>query len=232
LADFTTNLRGAAPGEEKEFDVAYPADYGDSKLAGRTIRFRSGVKGIRRKELPELNDAFAADIGDFQGLDELRTEVRKSLLREEEYLAQQEAKNKLVDKLVETHEFPVPDAYVEQQIRIQVDQYLRLMAARGADLRNMKLDWEKIRESQHERAVREVKASLLLDRIAQRESIEVTRDEVDREVQRAAREAREPVAAMRRRLEEDGGLSRIASRIRAEKTLTFLFEQARKTPAD
>jgi trigger factor len=232
LPAFSTNLRGLAPGEDRVFDVSYPEDYGDDKLAGRTIRFRASLKGIRRKELPELSDAFAADLGDFKTLEELRAELRKALQREQEFLAQQAARNKLVDSLVDTHDFPVPEAYLERQIQLQVEQYLRGLAARGADIHSLKLDWEKIKESQRERATREVKASLLLDRIADREAIEVTREEVDREVQRIARQEKEPLAAVRRRLEEDGGLGRIASRIRTDKTLSLLFEQARKVAED
>jgi trigger factor len=232
LAAFTENLRGMSPGDEKEFDVSYPEDFGDAKLAGKSVRFRAVLKGIRRKELPELNDEFAKDLGDFLTMDELRAEVRKSLLREKEYLAQQEAKNKLVEKLVETHEFPVPEAFLDRQIESQVEQYLRAVAASGGDPRSVKLDWQKVRESQRERATKDVKASLLLERIADREAIEVMQDEVDREVQKLARQDREPVAAVRRRLEEQGVLRRIASRIRTEKTLNFLFEQARKVAED
>ena len=232
LEAFSTNLRGLTPGEEKDFDVSYPEDYGDDKLSGRTIRFHASLKGIRRKELPELNDAFAKDLGDFQTLEELEGELRKALQRERELLAQQTARNKLVDSLVDAHDFPVPEAYLERQIQLQVEQYLRGMAARGADIRSLKLDWEKIKESQRARAMREVKASLLLDKIADREAIEVTREEVDREVQRVARQDKEPVAAVRRRLEEDGGLRRIAARIRTDKTLNLLFEQARKVAED
>jgi len=232
LEAFSTNLRGGTPGDEKEFDVTYPEDYGDPKLGGKTIRFRVNLKGIRRKELPELNDVFAADAGDFQSLEELRDEIRKSLQRETEFLASQEAKKKLVEQLVAMHEFPVPEAFLERQIEMQVEQYLRSLAARGEDLSKVKLDWEKIRESQRERAALDVKASLLLERIADRETIEVTNEEMDRELQRIARQGREPVAAVRKRLEEDGGLRRIASRIRTDKTLNLLFEQARKVAQD
>ena len=232
LEAFSTSFRGLSPGEEKEFDVTYPEDYGDSKLSGRSIRFRAQLKGIRRKELPELNDAFAADLGDFKSIGELQEELRRGLQREQEYLAQQRAKNKLVDELVSQHDFPVPEAMVERQIQNQVEQYLRGLAAQGADLDSVKLDWAKIKESQRERATQEVKASLLLERIADREAVEVTGEEVDREVQRIARQGREPVAATRRRLEQDGGLRRIASRIRTEKTLNFLFEHARKVAED
>jgi trigger factor len=221
-----------SPGEEKEFDVGYPDDYGDEKLAGRKVGFRAMVKGIRRRELPELNDEFAKDLGDFQTLGELREEVRRSLLREKEYIAQQEAKNKLVEKLADLHDFPVPEAYLDRQIEIQVEQYLRTVAARGGDPGKVKLDWEKVKESQREKATRDVKASLLLEKVADREGIEVTSDELDREVQRIAKQEREPVAAVRRRLEKEGMLRRIISSLRTEKTLTFLFEHARKVSED
>lgn len=225
LAAFSENLRGLSPGAEREFDVAYPEDYGDEKLAGKTVRFKAHLKGIRRKELPELNDEFARDLGDFQNLEELRAEVRKSILRDREFLAQQEAKNKFVEKLVEMHDFPVPETFIERQIEIQLGQYL---AARGVDAKSVRVDWEKLKESQRGRAAFEVKASLILDRIADREAIEATMDEVDREVQRIARQERENVVVVRRRLEKEGALRRIASRIRTEKTLGLLFERARK----
>jgi trigger factor len=228
LEAFSENLRGLSPGEEKEFDVLYPADYGDEKLSGKKVHFRAMLKGIRRKELPELNDEFARDLGDFQTLDELREEVRKAIDREKEYLAQQEAKNKLVETLVDLHEFPVPEAFLDRQIEMQVERYLRGAAARGIDPRSVKLDWAKLKESQRESATRDVKASLLLDKIADREGIEVTTEEVDREVQRIARQEREPAAAVRQRLEKEGLLRRIVNQIRTEKTVTFLFEQARK----
>jgi trigger factor len=228
LEAFSTNLRGMSPEEEREFDVAYPEDYGDDKLSGRTVRFRAQLKGIRRKDLPELNDAFAADLGDFKTLEELREEIRKSLQREQEFLAQQRAKAKLVDELVKSHEFPVPEALVDRQIQNQVEQYLRGLAAQGADLDSVKLDWAKVRETQRERATQEVKASLLIEKIADGEGIGVTNEEVDREVQRIARQNREAVAATRQRLEQDGSLNRVASRIRADKTLSLLFEHSTK----
>jgi len=77
---FTENLRGVTPGEEKEFEVTYPAEFGAKRLAGRTVRFHATLKGLRKKELPELNDEFAQDLGDYRNLDELREAIRKSIL--------------------------------------------------------------------------------------------------------------------------------------------------------
>ena len=229
LEGFSENLRGMSPGEEKEFDVRYPDDYGQPKLAGKTVRFRAHVKGIRRKELPELNDDFAQDLGDYRTVDELREAVRKSLFAQRQFEAQREAKDKLVEKLVDLHDFPVPEAFVDRQIQNRVEQRVRALAEQGVDPKTLQLDWKKVKESQRDKALREVKASMLLSRISEREAIAAMRDEVDREVERIARQQREPFAAVRLRFEKDGTLGRIASHIQTEKTLDFLFEHAGKT---
>lgn len=228
LPEFSENLRDLSPGDEKEFDVQYPENYGNEKLSGRKVRFLAKVKGLRKKELPELNDEFAKDVGDFQSLEELQAEVRKAILREREHLASQEAKAKIVDALVESHQFAVPDAFVDRQIEMSLENRFRELAQQGIDPRQFKINWEDVKKAQAPQAIKDVKASLLLDKIADREAIETTNDEVDREVQRIARQLREPVAATRMKLEKEGALRRIALRIRTEKVLSFLFENARK----
>jgi trigger factor len=229
MPEFTENLRGMSPEEEKEFDVTYPEDYAQDRIAGKTVRFHVTVKAVRRKELPELNDEFARDLGDYQNFEELREAIRKAITAENQYAAQQEAKVKLVDELVNTHDFPVPEAFIDRQIQAQVEGYLREIAGRGVDPNTLKLDWEQIKKSQREKAIRDVKGSLLLEKVADTESIHTSNDEMDREIQRFARQEREPAAAVRMKFEKDGTLGRIASRIRTEKTLNFLFEHARKT---
>jgi len=226
---FTENLRGLSPGEEKEFEVTYPEEYGSAKLAGKTVKFHATLKGIRKKELPELNDEFAQDLGDYRTVDELREAVRKSIFAQRQYEAQQQARNLIVDKLVDAHDFPVPEYYVDQQIKSRVEQTLRAMTAEGVDPRSLKLDWKKLKEAQRDKAVREVKASMLLTKISEREAIHATRDDVDREVEKVARQQRKPVAAVHMEFEKDGTLGRIASHIQTDKTLNFLFEHARKT---
>jgi len=232
IADFTENLRGMSPGESKEFDVTYPQDFGRPQLAGKTVRFLATVKAIRKKELPELNDEFAKDIGDFQSLEELREEIRRNLYAERQYEAQEAARNAIVEKLVDAHDFAVPETYIERQVRSRVEQTLRGMAAEGVDISKLKPDWERVMAGQRERAIREVKASLILSKIAEREAIEPTMEEVDREVERIARQQREPVAALKLKYRKDGTLGRIASHLQTQKTLAFLFERARKIAAE
>lgn len=233
MAGFTENLRGASPGDEKEFDVTYPDDYGKEQLAGKTVRFHSAVKGLRRKELPEANDDFAQDLGDFRNMDELKEALRKNIFQQREAEAQRETKDKLVEQLIELNEFAVPERFVEGQIQMRVENRLRALAGQGVDPRALNLDWAKIKETQRDAAVREVRGSLILTKIAEREAIVVTNEEVDREVQRMAQQNREPIAATRKKLAEDGTMDRIASHIQTEKTLNFLFENATKTaPVD
>lgn len=228
LSAFTENIAGMEPGDTKEFEVSYPEDYGADRLAGKTVKFACTLKTIRRKELPELNDEFAQDLGDFKGIDELRDAARRSIFAERDMTARQEAHTAILDALVDNYDFPIPQAYVDQQVESIIESRLRSLAGQGIDPRALNLDWNKLRESQAERALRDVRASLLLEKVGDREAIHATQEEVDAEIQRIARQEREAVASVRRRLEQDGTVGRIAGHIRTQKTLNFLFEQANK----
>ena len=131
---------------------------------------------------------------------------------------------------MDAHDFPVPEVFVERQVRNRVEQSLRAMAGEGVDPRNLQLDWNKVMESQQDKALREVKASLLLSKIsrARRPSTPPATRWI-RKWSGIARQQREPVAAVHMRFEKDGTLGRIANHIQTEKTLNFLFEHARKT---
>lgn len=230
LPAFNEALLGASPDAVVEMDITYPEDYGQEKLAGKTVRFELTPKFVRKKELPALDDEFARDLGDYQSLDELKNAVRQSIFHEKQYASQQTSKEEIIDRLVERNDFPVPDAYVDRQIENQIRMQLRNLAGQGIDPNTIQLDWDKVRETQRDRALRNVKASLLLEKIAEREGINATQDEIDHEVQRLARQEREAVAVTRARLDKDGTLGRIAGGIQTEKTLQFLFDQSTKQP--
>jgi len=209
--------------------VTYPEEYGRSQLAGRTVLFRVGVKGVRRKEKPELNDEFAQDLGDFRTVDELKEAVKKSLFSQRQAEAQRKAKDHLVDKLVDANEFAVPNVFVERQLDNRMEQRVNSLAQQGIDVTTLNIDWRKLRENMRGEAVREVRASLILGKVAELETIGATNQEVDQEVDRIARQEREPVVTLRKKLAANGTLDRIASHIATEKTLNFLFEHAVKT---
>ena len=232
LPAFNENLTGMTPGETKEFTVTYPENYAEASLSGKTVTFEMTLTALRKKELPELNDEFAKDLGDFQTLDELRAAVKGSLLRDRETQAKNEAKILLIEQLVASHQFPVPEVFIDRQIRDGLEQRLAALIQQGVDPNTLKFEWKDYREANKEQAVKDVKGSLLLEKIAEREAIETMKDEVDKEVQRLARGQRRPVAQVRMDLEKNNKMAAIASQIRTEKVLNFLFDNARKEAAE
>jgi trigger factor len=227
VPEFTQNLVGAAAGEERTFDVVYPEDAPDKRLAGKTFVYTVKVNGIKQKNLPELNDDFAKELGEFTSLDQVRKQIRENIDAEKRHDAEREAKDKIVAELVKRNEFEVPESLVDRQIDLRLERGLRALAAQGMKMEDMKkMDLPRLRAGQREQAVQDVKSSLLLERIADLEKIEVSDEEVNREVNALATQSKQTPEAVRARLTEDGGLDRIRNRIRSEKTLEFLYHQS------
>lgn len=227
MPEFTENLRGASAGEERAFDVTYADDASEQRLAGKSFRYAVKIQAIKQKDLPELNDSFAKQLGEFADLQEVRKQIRENLEAEKQHNAEREAKDKLVAELVKRNDFEVPEALVDRQIDLRLERGLRALAAQGMSGEVMKkMDLNRLRAGQREQAVSEVKASLLLDKIADEEKIEVSDEEVNQEIEVLARQSKQTSEAIRARLTRDGALDRIRTRIRSEKTLDFLYHQS------
>jgi trigger factor len=227
VPEFTQNLTGASAGDERTFDVRYPEDISDKRLAGKTFVYTVKVNGIKQKSLPELNDDFAKELGEFTSLDAVRKQIRENMEAEKRHTAEHAAKDKLVAELVKRNDFEVPESLVDRQIDVRLERGLRALAAQGMKMEDLKkMDLPRLRAGQREQAVNDVKSSLLLERIADLEKIEVSNDEMNREVEALARQSKQTPEAVRARLTEDGGLDRIRIRIRSEKTLDFLYHQS------
>ncbi len=223
---FTTVLRGAKPGQELKAEVIYPADYGDAKLAGKTVAYDLEVKAIKKRTLPELDDDFAKELGNYESFVDLEARVREHMSNRKRRSVEGETKDRLFAALTEKYPFPVPESLVQEQIDTRLERGLRALAAQGMDTEQMrKLDFARLRAAQRPSAIAEVKTFILLDRIAHEENITVSDEELDREVQLAALQSGEPVEALRARLTEDGGLARIREQLRREKTASLLYER-------
>jgi len=228
VQEFTENLRGAQVGEERSFDVVYPGDHGDPRLAGQSVSYHAKVLGIKQKQLPELTDDFARELGEFDSLEGVRRSIQEGLRTSKLRQAEQEARGRLRHQLVALHDFPIPETLVERQIERRLERLRRQLAAQGMDPRSLSLDWGKVRASQREGAVEDVKSAFILEKIALREQIEPEQAEVERELQQIASATEQNAELLRSRLTKDGGLDRIKSRLRIEKALDFVFHQARK----
>jgi trigger factor len=227
MPEFTENLRGTTPGDERTFDVNYPADTQDKRLAGKTFTYTVKVQSIKQKSLPELNDEFAKQLGEFQTIDDVRKAIREQIESERKHQAQHEAKEKLVGELIQRNDFEVPDSLIEQQIDIRIERGLRALAAQGLTAEQMKkMDLSRLRAGQREQAIHDVKAALLLERVAEEENVQVSDEELNKELESLARQSKQTSEAVRARLTRDGGLDRIRTRIRNEKTLEFLYHQS------
>lgn len=224
MPEFTENLRGTNPGDERSFEVRYAEDYSDERLRGKTLAYKMRVNAIKHKVLPELNDDFAKELGEFSSLSAVRHSLRQGMEQERHRAAEREAKDKLLSELIRRNDFAVPDTLVERQINLRLERGLRALASQGMTPEDMKkLDLGRLRAGQHEPAVQEVKGSLLLEKIAEEENITVGDEEIDGEIEALARQTNQPPDAIRTRLTRDGALDRIRSRIRSEKALDFLY---------
>ena len=224
LPAFNDALRGAKVGQELEFEVAYPADFGERKLAGQTIAYDVTVKAIKKKTFPERNAEFASQLGAFDTWEEFETKLREMASDRKATALENAAKDKLVGELLQRFQFPVPESFVQQQIEARLDRGLRALAQQGMSTDDMrKLDFVQLREAQREQAINEVKASMILDRVAEAENVSVSDKELDDEILMLSYQGREPYETLRTRLEGDGGLDRIREQMKREKTGSLLY---------
>lgn len=231
MEPFNTNLVGASVGEHKVFDVDYPADYPDAKLAGKKYHYAADITGLKTKKLPDLNDEFAKDVSDATTLEELKTKIRESLEQQRNHRQRDLQRERVISELVKLHDLPVPESLVEHQKDVRLERVVRSLAQQGVDPRAVNLDWASLRQRQEERAKEDVKAELIIDRIASEEKIDVTDEEVDSEIEHLASHSGEPVEAVRARLTKQGALDRIKAKLRSDKTLDWLAQNANVRPA-
>ncbi|MGA8539507.1 MAG: trigger factor, partial [Terriglobales bacterium] len=211
----------------RTFDVNYPDDTQDKRLAGKTFTYVVKVQAIKQKSLPELNDEFAKKLGEFQTVDDVRKTIREQMESERKHQAEHEAKDKLVGELIQRNDFEVPDSLIEQQIDIRLERGLRALAAQGLTAEQMKkMDLNRLRAGQREQAIHDVKAALLLERVAEEENVQVSDEELNRELEALARQSKQTSEAVRARLTRDGSLDRMRTRIRNDKALEFLYRQS------
>ena len=228
IPEFTEHLSGARTGEERNFDVSYPEDFYDKRLAGQVFSYKVKVNAIKKKTLPELNDDFAKELSqEFQTLDDLKQRFRENMEHELEHKTEHEAKDRLIEELIAQHDFPVPRSLVEHQIDLRLERGLRALAAQGMKTEDMRrMDFGRLRAGQQEAAVKEVKSSILLAKIAIKENIQVSDEELEQEIAAMAQQMQQPVDEVKKRLTQDNAVERLRDRMRSEKALNLLYSNS------
>jgi trigger factor len=226
LPAFNDALRGEKVGQELTFEVVYPADFGDRRLAGQTVGYDVTVKAIKRKIYPERDAELAKQLGGNESWEEFAGQLRERAARRKREALEANAKLKMLDELVGRYHFPVPESFVQRRVDERLERGLRALAQQGMKADDMrKLDFGRLRAAQRQEAEREVRASLVVDRIADAEGVVVSDEELDNEVLMLSIQTREPYETLRERLAKDGGLGRLREELRREKTSSVLYEK-------
>ena len=227
LPAFSDALRGAEAGKQLTFEVEYPAEFGDARLAGRTVSYDVTLKAIKRKTYPERDAEFAKQFGaEYESWEDFENKLRERVSERKKDTLETQARDQMLDELIKRFEFPVPETFVQQQIDARLERGLRALQQQGMTEQAMRqLNFAQLRAAQRDQAVAEVKASLILDRVAEAEHVEITDDELERELLMISIQTREPLETLRKRLIDDGSMVRIREQMRREKTGTALYER-------
>ena len=208
-------------GQELKVEVTYPAEFGDPRMADKTVAYEVSVKGIKTRIAPELDDEFAKGLGDYTGLEDFKQKLREHIAADKARRIEAETRNKLIEAYIARFTFPVPESLIQSQIDARLDRGLRALATE--DMR--KLDFPRLREGQRAGAIDEVKGSIVLDKIAEAEKVEVNDEELEKELMMLSMQMREPLDALRDRLTQEGSLGRLREQIRRDKTGKLLVER-------
>jgi trigger factor len=224
---FDAHLIGVGPGDEKTFSIHFPDDYAVKEMAGTDATYSVTVKEVRRRVLPDLDDEFAKDVGEFDSLSALRDRVRTDLQAEAEENATRQLRGDVLKQLAERITFELPTSLVEREIDRRLEEFARQLMQQNVDPRQAGIDWGQFREAQREPARTAVASALVLDAIARREGVVVTEQQINEEIERFATRAGRTPAALRAQFEKEGGIGRLAAGLRREKAVDLALSRAR-----
>ena len=187
---FEDQLVGKNIGDEVEVNVTFPEDYQAEELAGKPAVFKVNVKAIRATELPELNDEFASEASEFDTMDEYKEDIKKNLQTKKEAEAKREKESKVVDKIIETATMEIPDAMIEMTQDQMVDEFAQRLSYQGLQLEQYLqftgMDMAAFKEQCKPEALKRIQSRLVLEAIADKEAIEVTEEDINKELENMA----------------------------------------------
>lgn len=228
IPGFEEQLIGLNAGDEKEIKVTFPEDYGIEELKGKEAVFKVKIHDIKEKELPELDDEFAKDVSDFETFEEYKVHLREVLEREAQNQAREQMEEQLLSQVVEGAKVDIPDVMVEREIDNMLSNFELGLYYRGLTLkRYLELtgtSMEDLRAQYRQEAYTRVKTGLVLEKIAKVEDIEVTQEDLDKELEGLANQFNITVEEARKRYAE--GLERRKDELLTRKTIDFLMDNA------
>jgi trigger factor len=226
IPGFEEQLVGARSEDDVEVNVTFPEDYQSEQLAGKEARFAVHVAEVKKKQLPELDDEFAKDLGEFDTLAELRERVAKDLGEMKERNAKNALYRSLLEELVERTEFEVPHGMIDRQLQRRLDGMHRQMHGQ-MDHDTLHEELDRMRDQWRPIAEREVREQLLMEAVANQQGFEPSEDEVAERVERMAQEQGVDAETLQKALGEGAAESLALGQVRDEKALDFLASVAK-----
>lgn len=227
LPQFEEAIVGLKVDVPQSIQVRYPENYPNKEIAGKAVDFSVAVREIKQKILPPLDDEFAKDHGDCASVQELRANVRKRLEEELRHYQNEDLKEKIVSRLIESHSFATPPSMVERQTRYLMERYQNQIAARGGAETEAAPPMEEARQNLEARALRQVQATLLVEKVGEIEKIEIADKEVQERIDRAARAAGDRAKSVREFYSRPDAREELRAQIAFDRTLEYLLERAR-----
>lgn len=228
IPGFEDQVVGMSPGDAREVKVTFPADYGNAELAGKDVTFDVKLNEIKSKELPPLDDDFAKQFGPFENIGELRARLSEVFEKEEVQKIDNEMRDNLVKALIEKHEFEVPEAMVEKQLNVLIENMKHNLASQNMSFEQLGTSEEKIREQSRSVAVNQVKGSLLLAAIAEKEKIAVEDAEIEEKIRDIAAQANKDFEVVFGIYQSNPyAKDTLVMQIREDKVIDFLLGQAK-----
>jgi trigger factor len=226
LPAFNEKLEGATAGAQLAFSTEYPEEHPNTDLAGKRVEYELSVHEVKRRVVPELNDDFARDLGEFGSLEDLRKRVREDLEHRKKHEAERAVRQAVLDKVLLENPTVLPDTLVDSEIRYRLEEIVRRLMMQGMDPEKVQLDWKALRDQQEEPARKAVHARLVLDAVARAESVEVTDEEMEQRLRRDAEALGQKVEKFRAELRKQGGVEVVKNQLLREKSLDLLTSVA------
>jgi trigger factor len=227
LENKTEALAGARAGETREIPVSFPVDYAVEELRGKEARFKVAVKGLKRREVPALDDAFVQDLGgEAKTVADLRARTRGELEQQKKQRAENDQREAVLTALVAKNPIEAPPALVERNVDAMLQGMMEGFMRRGIDPRQLGLNLDRMRDELRQRALLEVKGYLLLESIAEKEKIEATEEDLAKHIEKLSGELKQPADKIRAAFRRQDSLDSLKARLRQDKALAFLLSKA------
>lgn len=223
IDEFETGLPGMKVGETRAVEVAFPEDHGEEKLAGKKVLYRVTLKEIKKREMPDLTEDFAKEVG-AESLDDLKTKIRAELTEHHGDERKRDLRTKLLDSILKDVTFDVPPAMLDRQLRALYESAQRVLGEQGRALDRASFD--NLKDGLKEQAERRVRELLVLEAISRVENLNVTEQDLDAHFERLAQRYQQPAAAVRAYYLQEGRINSLVNVLAEEKVLDFLEKQS------